>query len=267
MSGPGAAAVADPALLTRLAATIRSRRGAAPESSHTARLLAKGSAKAAEKFGEEAIEAVIEAARAGTPAFRPQALASEAADVIYHLLVMLEACDLSLDDALAALATREGTSGVAEKAARTQEIAIERALSPEHIARCLALRTEVFIAEQGVPAAEEQDGEDASCRHWIAHRGIETLGTLRVKAAAPGGGAGPGAKIQRVAIARRARGTGLGARLMRHVLAEIAGENTPVWLESQICAIAFYTRLGFVAEGPEFMDAGIAHRRMRLPQA
>ncbi|MEO1318297.1 MAG: GNAT family N-acetyltransferase, partial [Pseudomonadota bacterium] len=188
------------------------------------------------------------------------ALAGEAADVLYHLLVMLEACDLSLDDALAALAAREGVSGVDEKAARDMPVVIERALCPEHLARCFALRVEVFIAEEGVSAADEQDGEDGACRHWIAHRGTETLGTLRVKPTGPQGG--QGAKIQRVAISRRARGKGLGARLMRSVLSELGVEDQPIWLESQTSAIPFYERLSFFAEGPEFMDAGIPHRRM-----
>ncbi|MEM9763007.1 MAG: GNAT family N-acetyltransferase [Pseudomonadota bacterium] len=152
---------------------------------------------------------------------------------------------------------------MAEKASRADEITIETAAIPEHVARCLALRVEVFIAEQGVSAADEQDGEDAACRHWIAHRGIDTLGTLRVKNLGPEGG--PGAKIQRVAIARKARGTGLGAMLMRHVTSALTPEGRPIWLESQVSAIPFYERLGFVAEGAEFMDAGIPHRRMRLP--
>ncbi|MEL6765737.1 MAG: GNAT family N-acetyltransferase [Pseudomonadota bacterium] len=140
---------------------------------------------------------------------------------------------------------------------------IEPAASPELLARCLALRVEVFIAEQGISAADEQDGEDRHCRHWIAHRGIDTLGTLRVKNTGPEGG--PGAKIQRVAISRRARGTGLGAALMRHVTDALAPEGRPIWLESQLSAVPFYERLGFAAEGPDFMDAGIPHRRMRLP--
>ena len=100
-------------ILTNLAATIAARKDADPASSWTAQLLAKGPAKCAEKFGEEAIEAIIEAARANKPA-----LTSEAADVLYHLLVMLEASDVKFSDVLAELARREGTSGVAEKAAR-----------------------------------------------------------------------------------------------------------------------------------------------------
>lgn len=99
--------------LTRLAETIAARKSADPESSWTARLLAKGPAKAAEKFGEEAVEAVIEAVRGDR-----DRLTSEAADVLYHLLVMLASRDVALDDVLAELERREGTSGVAEKAAR-----------------------------------------------------------------------------------------------------------------------------------------------------
>jgi phosphoribosyl-ATP pyrophosphohydrolase len=99
--------------LDRLAATIAARRGADPDGSWTARLLAKGPEKCAEKFGEEAIEAIIEAVRGDRAR-----LASEAADVLYHLLVMLAARDVALADVLAELERREGTSGVAEKAAR-----------------------------------------------------------------------------------------------------------------------------------------------------
>ncbi|MCV2864784.1 phosphoribosyl-ATP diphosphatase [Defluviimonas sp. WL0075] len=99
--------------LERLAATITARKGADPESSWTAKLLAKGPEKCAEKFGEEAIEAIIEAVKGDRAR-----LTSEAADVLYHLLVMLAARDVALDDVLAELARREGTSGIAEKASR-----------------------------------------------------------------------------------------------------------------------------------------------------
>ncbi len=99
--------------IDRLDATIRSRKGADPDTSWTAKLLAKGPEKCAEKFGEEAVEAIIEAVK-GDPA----RLTSEAADVIYHLLVMLAARDVTLADVLAELERREGTSGIAEKASR-----------------------------------------------------------------------------------------------------------------------------------------------------
>ncbi len=100
-------------ILHDLAATIEARKTADPESSWTAKLLAKGPEKCAEKFGEEAVEAIIEAVKNDKAG-----LASEAADVLYHLLVMLAARDVALDDVLAELARRQGLSGIAEKAAR-----------------------------------------------------------------------------------------------------------------------------------------------------
>ena len=99
--------------LEKLAATIAARKGADPETSWTAKLLAKGPEKCAEKFGEEAVEAIIEAVKGDRAR-----LTSEAADVLYHLLVMLAARDVTLADVLAELDRREGTSGLAEKAAR-----------------------------------------------------------------------------------------------------------------------------------------------------
>lgn len=99
--------------LDRLATTIAARKGADPETSWTARLLARGPEKCAEKFGEEAVEAVIEAVRGDRAR-----LTAEAADVLYHLLVMLAARDVTLADVLAELDRRAGTSGLDEKAAR-----------------------------------------------------------------------------------------------------------------------------------------------------
>ncbi|MGB3177545.1 MAG: phosphoribosyl-ATP diphosphatase [Albidovulum sp.] len=99
--------------LETLAATIATRKGADAGSSWTAKLLAQGPEKCAEKFGEEAIEAIIEAVKGDKAK-----LTSEAADVLYHLLVMLTACDVTLADVLAELERREGVSGLAEKAAR-----------------------------------------------------------------------------------------------------------------------------------------------------
>ena len=100
--------------LNDLAATIAARKDADPDSSWTAKLLSQGPEKCAEKFGEEAIEAIIEAVKGDKAR-----LTSEAADVLYHLLVMLTARDISLDDVIAELAARQGTSGIDEKAARS----------------------------------------------------------------------------------------------------------------------------------------------------
>lgn len=99
--------------LKDLAKTIEARKGADPSSSWTAKLLSLGPEKCAEKFGEEAVEAIIEAVKGDR-----KKLTAEAADVLYHLLVMLAARDITLDDVEAELIRREGTSGIDEKAAR-----------------------------------------------------------------------------------------------------------------------------------------------------
>lgn len=99
--------------LDELEAIVAARATASPEDSWTAKLLAKGPEKAAEKFGEEAIEAVIEAVRGDRGA-----LTAEAADVLFHLLVMLRSRDVALSDVMAELDSRQARSGLAEKASR-----------------------------------------------------------------------------------------------------------------------------------------------------
>ena len=99
--------------LDELEAIITSRKGANPDSSWTAKLLAKGPEKCAEKFGEEAIEAIIAAAKNDR-----ENLTSEAADVLYHLLVMLTSRDVSLADVMAVLDARSSQSGIVEKESR-----------------------------------------------------------------------------------------------------------------------------------------------------
>ena len=99
--------------LDDLFVTIQSRKTADPSSSWTAQLLAKGPEKCAEKFGEEAVEAIIEAVKDDKAG-----LTSEAADVLYHLLVMLASRDVALSDVLDELSSRQAQSGLAEKAAR-----------------------------------------------------------------------------------------------------------------------------------------------------
>lgn len=99
-----------------LAQIIRERRSGDADNSYTRRLLDAGPARCAKKFGEEAVEVVIAAMESD-----PQALTSEAADVLYHLLVLLEARGVALDDVLGKLEARMGVSGLAEKAARSVE--------------------------------------------------------------------------------------------------------------------------------------------------
>ena len=101
-------------VLDALFATVESRRGADPASSWTARLLAGGVPAVAKKTGEEAVETVLAAM-----ADDPDALAAESADLLYHLLVLWAACGVTPAQVWRELERREGTSGIAEKAART----------------------------------------------------------------------------------------------------------------------------------------------------
>jgi phosphoribosyl-ATP pyrophosphohydrolase len=103
----------DARVLDRLWATVLSRKDADPADSHSARLLARGTAKIAQKFGEEAVECLIEAVGG-----HRTALIGESADVLYHLLVMWVDAGLRPEQIWAELARREGISGIAEKAAR-----------------------------------------------------------------------------------------------------------------------------------------------------
>lgn len=102
-------------ILERLFATIAGRKGADPEASYTARLFAKGRPKICQKLGEEAVETVI-AGTAGTP----DQVASESADLLYHLLVLWADAGVKPEDVWTILEKREGTSGLAEKAARKE---------------------------------------------------------------------------------------------------------------------------------------------------
>ncbi len=99
--------------LDDLAIIVAARAAASPEESYTAKLLARGPAHAARKFGEEALEAIV-AAVEGDPA----ALTAEAADVLFHLLVVLKSRDVALADVMAELERRTRQGGLAEKAAR-----------------------------------------------------------------------------------------------------------------------------------------------------
>ena len=101
--------------LERLWRVIESRRGADPDTSYTARLLARGNAKIAQKLGEEAVEAVIEGATGDRAA-----LVGESADLLYHLFVLWAALGVSPEEVAGELTRREGISGIAEKRRRTQ---------------------------------------------------------------------------------------------------------------------------------------------------
>jgi phosphoribosyl-ATP pyrophosphohydrolase len=106
-------------VLDLLYATINSRRGVDPSVSHSARLLSRGTGKVAQKFGEEAVECVIEAV-----AGNRTALIAESADVLYHLLVLWVDAGVMPHEVWAELERRQGVSGIVEKAARAQKLSM-----------------------------------------------------------------------------------------------------------------------------------------------
>ena len=129
----------------------------------------------------------------------------------------------------------------------------------DDIAACRAIRHEVFVIEQHVPEAEEWDGRDGEAIHLIARDDSGApIGTARLLLEGATG------KIGRVAVLKAARGSGTGAALIRASLQELAGIQgiSRAKLGAQTHAIGFYEKLGFSAYGPEYLDAGIAHRDM-----
>ena len=107
----------DATILDRLYATVEQRKGADPALSHSARLLSRGTAKVAQKLGEEAVEAVIEATRGNR-----DGVIAESADLLYHLMVVWVDAGVRPETIWAELERRQGTSGIAEKAARAQPV-------------------------------------------------------------------------------------------------------------------------------------------------
>ncbi len=107
------------AVLDRIWSVVRDRRNADPGASHSARLLARGTAKVAQKFGEEAVECLIEAVAGNS-----EALIAESADVLYHLVVLWVDAGLEPGEIWAELTRREGVSGVAEKASRARSLTL-----------------------------------------------------------------------------------------------------------------------------------------------
>jgi phosphoribosyl-ATP pyrophosphohydrolase len=117
---PPLAVGASSAVLDRLWHVVNDRRGADPAVSHSARLLGRGTAKVAQKFGEEAVECLIEAVGRNRAA-----LVAESADVLYHLIVMWVDADVRPEEVWAELQRREGISGVTEKASRARALPLE----------------------------------------------------------------------------------------------------------------------------------------------
>ncbi|MEO1537874.1 MAG: GNAT family N-acetyltransferase [Pseudomonadota bacterium] len=132
-----------------------------------------------------------------------------------------------------------------------------RRAEPTDMDAVFEIRRIVFIEGQNVPVHEERDGKDADAIHLIAFDADKPVGTARLLLQDGTG------KIGRVAVLAEMRGKGMGKAIMEAALAELRAEGVPrAKLAAQTHALPFYEALGFVAEGPEFLDAGILHRDM-----
>ena len=137
-------------------------------------------------------------------------------------------------------------------------VSIKIVESPEEFDQCFRIRTIVFVEEQEVPLELEMDEYDAVATHFLLCDGETPLATARL---VDKHGL---AKIGRVAVLKEARGRGLGLLLMQAVIDEAKHRGfTESVLDAQTYAVPFYARLGYVAEGEEFDDAGIPHFLMR----
>lgn len=140
---------------------------------------------------------------------------------------------------------------------------LRRAQGENDMTACVAIRHQVFVREQCVDEALERDGRDGDCIHYLALGADGPVGTGRVMPLEDR------YKIQRVAMLPRARGTGLGAALMRFMMADLANEaeaaRRTFFLSSQVHALPFYEKLGFSVCSGVYMDAGIPHRDMQAP--
>ena len=131
----------------------------------------------------------------------------------------------------------------------------------EELSRCLAIRRRVFVEEQRVAEADEDDGLDGACLHWVAWRDGEAVGTARLREVDGGW------KAERVAVLAGFRKHGVGVALMRALEDEAWKRGaTEVKLHAQMPVVSFYERLGYTAGGPVFDEAGILHRSMRKPR-
>jgi len=138
-------------------------------------------------------------------------------------------------------------------------ISVRRARWDADQAMLKHIRSQVFVEEQGIDPAIEWDGQDADCTHVLAYDGHDikrdAVGTGRLSRTG---------KIGRMAVFKEHRGQGIGGRILVALMDEARADGLhSVYLHAQTHAQAFYQRFGFIAEGEEFLEAGIPHRKMR----
>ena len=135
-------------------------------------------------------------------------------------------------------------------------INIERITSPEGMEWAFEIRKKVFVEEQKVDPAEEYDEFEISSHHYLAMEGNHPVGTCRWRIT------DKGVKLERFAVLEGARNDGVGRHLVEVCLEDVPRDKGPIYLHAQVQVIPFYEKCGFVAEGDEFVEADIRHRKM-----
>jgi predicted GNAT family N-acyltransferase len=137
------------------------------------------------------------------------------------------------------------------------ELSSTRITTSEELAHAHAIRHEVFVIEQRVPVDVERDGLDDQASHVLLRCAARPVATGRVRQTAKG------YKLERVAVLAEFRERAIGARLVGEMLA-LVPSGAPVYLHAQEGALGFWQKLGFVSEGPAFVEGGIRHRFMHF---
>jgi len=136
---------------------------------------------------------------------------------------------------------------------------VKQISSDEAKARAFGIRMRVFVSEQGVPRDIELDDDDQHAIHFLATSSGRAVGTARLVMR------GKKAKVGRMAVLKEYRRKGIGAALLKRVIAAAKRRGARIiFLHAQITVIEFYEKMGFRCVGPVFDEAGIAHRQMVL---
>ena len=135
------------------------------------------------------------------------------------------------------------------------QLSVQKVTNPEELEQVFAIRREVFVVEQDCPPELEWEFEDEST-HFLAKVDGIPAGACRWRKTEKG------YKLERFAVLQEFRGLGLGQELVKTVLADLPADASYVYLHAQIQAVGLYEKFNFIAEGPQFEEAGIQHFKM-----
>jgi predicted GNAT family N-acyltransferase len=136
-----------------------------------------------------------------------------------------------------------------------KKIQVNKVHDPDSLEKVFAIRREVFVGEQNCPPELEWEHEDEST-HFLATVDGVPAGASRWRKT------DNGYKLERFAVLKQFRGQGVAQELVRTVLADLPADADYIYLNAQILAVGLYEKFGFVAEGPQFEEAGIQHFKM-----